>query len=601
MKKTLLVSLIAFFAMMLSGCGSNDFDTQDGNITSTTMTLSVVTPAGGTYAITEADHDYPVVLKAMDGNETLTGKVVKIMTTNFVGSFSTQQATTDNSGKAMFTYHSSGSLGSNTTFSVSFALEDDANVSTVISFKIGAGGGNADGNTSVDKINYGIVFEPADEAFNIPLGNEHKKSAKIKLINLDTNASIDNSKVLSVKITSKDPTVMKLTPKDGGLATSEVTFNGSNDVTIQMVPDEHNSGLAPLVILITYVDLNGNKKTMTATYSMSVLAGPPTAFSINSAGISYNFDTKQFEHKFLVQAVDNSGNPIASEGIINVSAMASFAKDAGGKEMLYGRYAKDNDGISATLSSVHNKGQIVLAGGITPFDATHVDKDRAFVALFGNVNTYEASGKWNIDSILGNDSLGFSNQYLGGDYSGLGLAVGYNYRDKFCSSGYEESVVIVDSTDGTYALSKEGKAFVTLKFDPYMIGKRIAVLVNMVGYDPSTGELRRSGEVHFNTERFVEYLIGNTIAIPKGTTVGAGIWGVIDTGTKDEWSLRNSAFSCEIVLKDAHITGGPFRNDPASCDNGGRAFLEYTVAADKDDADGSITFKKCRVHSAPRF
>ena len=597
MKKTLLVSLIAFFAMMLSGCGSNDFDTHDGNVTST-MVLSVETPAGGTYAITEADHDYSVVLKAMDGNETLTGKVVKITTADFVGSFSAQQATTDETGKATFAYHSPGSVDVNTTFTVTFALEEDANVSTVVSFKIGSGGGNTDTNTTVDKINYGIIFEPADGAFNLPLGNEHKKSANIKLINIDTNATIDNSKVRNIKITSKDPTVMKLTPEDGGLATSEVTFNGNNDVTIQMVPSETVSGLAPLVISITYVDLNGNKKTMTTTYSMSVLAGPPSAFSINSAGISYNFDTKQFEHKFLIQAVDNSGNPIASEGIINVSAMASFAKDAGGREMLYGRHAKDTDGISATLSSVNNKGQVVMAG-ITPFDAAHVDKNRAFVALFGNVNTYEANGKWNIDSLLGNDSLGFNNQYLGVDYSGLGLAVGYNYRDKFCSSGYEESVVIVDSTDGTYVLNKEGKAFVTLKFDPYMIGKRVAILVNMVGYDPATGELRRSGEVHFNTESFVEYLKGGTIKVPKGSTITAGIWGIIDTGTNDEWVVRNSTFSCEIELQDAHITGGPFRNDPASCDSGGAAFLQYTVSADAADKDGSITFSKCQVNSAP--
>ncbi len=596
MKKTLLVSLIAFFAMMLSGCGSNDFDTHDGNTTST-MVLNVVTPEGGTYAITEADHDYPVILKAMDGNETLTGKVVKIMTADFVGSFSVQQATTDETGKATFTYRSPGNIDVNTTFTVAFALEEDGNVGAVVSFKIGSGGGNTDTNITVDKINYGIVFEPADGAFNLPLGKEHKKSARIKLINIDTNASIDNSKVRSITITSKDPTVMKLTPEDGGLATSSVTFNGNNDVTIQMVPSDTVSGLAPLVISITYVDLNGNEKTMTATYSMSVLAGPPSAFSINSAGISYNFETKQFEHKYLVQAVDNSGNPIASEGIINVSAMASFAKDATGREMLYGRYADQNESITATLSSDNNKGQIVMSG-IAPFDTAHVDKDRAFVALFGDVNSYEASGKWNIDSILGNDSLGFSNQYLGGDYSGLGLAVGYNYRDKFCSSGYEESVVIVDSTDGTYVLNKEGKAFVTLKFDSYMIGKRIAILVNMIGYDPATGELRRSGEVKFTTEHFNKHLKGGTREVEKesaGGSVFVYIPGVIDTGTDDWWSVRNSTFSCKVNLQDAHIVSGPYRNDPDACIN---TYFGYIVSADKNDTDGSITFSECQVDEA---
>ena len=597
MKKTLLVSLIAFFAMMLSGCGSNDFDTHDSNVTST-MILSVVTPEGGTYAITEANHDYPVILKAMDGNETLTGKVVKITTADFVGSFSAQQATTDETGKATFAYHSPGNVDVNTTFTVAFALEEDANVSTVVSFKIGSGGGNTDTNTTVDSITYGMVFKPADDAYNLGLGMQ--KSANIKLINKKTDETIDASKIQSIKVTSKDKTVLKISTGLGDVASEEITLSGKNDVTIQLVADVLNSGLAPLAISITYVDLNGNAKTMTETYSMSVLSGPPTAFSITSAGISYNFDTKLFEHKYLVRATDRNGNPPPAGGIINVSAMASFAKDALGREMLYGQYAKQNDGISATLTSDSGKGKVNIAG-IAPFDAAHIDIDRAFVAIDGNVNTYEANGKWNIDSILGNDALSFSNQYLGVDYSDLGLAVGYNYRDKFCSSGYEESIVTVDSSNGKYVLDEAGHTFVTLEFDPYMIGKRAAVLVNMVGYDPATGELKRSGEVHFTTEKFVEYLKGDTIKVPKGSTITAGIWGIIDTGTNDEWVVRNSTFSCEIDLQDAHITGGPTRNDPASCDHGGAAFLEYTVAADKADTDGSITFSKCQVNSAPTF
>jgi len=124
MKKTLLASLLILAMVLLSGCGSNDFDT-DTNATSST-TLSVITPDGSAYTIDQADHDYPVVLKAMDGNESLSGKVVKIMTTDFVGSFSAQQATTDDEGKASFTYHSPQDVDVNKTFSITFAFEEDA-------------------------------------------------------------------------------------------------------------------------------------------------------------------------------------------------------------------------------------------------------------------------------------------------------------------------------------------------------------------------------------------------------------------------------------------------------------------------------------------
>jgi hypothetical protein len=595
MKKTLFVTLMASLMVLFSGCGSNDFD-GDGN-TTTSIKLTVVTPAGGTYAITTADHDYSVVLKVTDDDEPLSGKVVKIATTSFVGSFSAAQATTDGEGKATFTYHSPGSVDTGSTFTVTYALEDDANVSATITFNIGSGGTTPIDSEVVDKINYAVAFEPADDAYNLGLGMQ--KSALVKLIDKDGNATIDNSKIQSITVTSQDPTILKLTQENGGAASASITVNNTNNITIQLVADEHNSGLAPLVIRITYTDMNGQSQTLEETFSITVMAGPPTAFSINSAGISYNFDTKQFEHKFLIQAVDNSGNPIASEGIINVSAMAGFAKDDNNRTMLYGRYAKDNDGISATLSSVGDKGQIQLAG-ITPFDAAHVNVNRAFVAVFGPVDTYEANGKWNIDAILANDALTFGNQYLGGDYTGLGMAVGYNYRDKICSSGYEESVVIVDSTDGSYTLSTEGKAFVTLKFDSYIIGKRTAVLVNMIGYDPGTGEFKRSGEVKFTTEAFTEYLLGETIDVPKGSVnLPVSIYGVIDTDTDDEFYLRNSTFSCEVELDGAHIVapGAAIRNDPNSCEFGGRAYFGYHLTADSNDTDGSITFKKCQVNA----
>jgi hypothetical protein len=601
MKKYLLMTLTALSVVFFSGCGSNDMDT-DSNETNATalITLSVVTPAGGVYAIDKADHDYDVVLKVTQGTTLLSDKVIKIGTTNFMGSFGETQAKTDGTGKATFVYRSPASVSSSTSFDVTFSLEENTTISAKITFKFKAGG-TTPPVQGVDKINYGIVFQPQNNAYNLGLGMQ--KAAKVQLVDSDTGKAIDRSRVHTISVMSKDTTVLKLAQENGGMPAEKVSLTNDNNVSVLLVADEHNSGLAPLLVKITYVNLNGIEKSIEQTFSVTVLTGPPTAFSINSAGISYNFKTKQFEHKFLIQAVDNSGNPIASEGIINVSAMAGFAKDANGREMLYGRYANQNDGISATLSSAGGKGQIQIAG-IAPYDSAHVNVKRAFVAVYGTVDTYEANGKWNIESILGNDTLSFGNQYLGGDYTGLGMAVGYNYRDKFCSSGYEESVVIVDSTDGTYTLGKDGKAFVTLKFDAYMIGKRTAVLVNMIGYDPVTNQLKRSGEVHFTTEHFIKDLRGKTLKVPKGSTdIVRAIYGVIDTGTDDEYYLRNSLFSCEIELNGASIVPGSpvVRNDPKSCDFGGRAFYGFHLSADKNDTDGTITFTKCQVNSEPSF
>ncbi len=598
MKKILWTILGASLVMLIGGCGSNDFDTRETN-TSTAL-LTVVTPAGGVYAINTADQDYTVVLQATQDAAPLSGIVVAIQATSFVGSFSAMQATTDANGSATFTYHSPGTVDVNTTFDITFVLEENNATSAKVTFNLGEGGGTDDTNTTtVDNITYAVAFEPANDAFNIGLGMQ--KSAIVKLVNNDTNASIDSSMLRSIKVTSQDPTVLKLAEESGGTAAAVVTVNNKNDVTLQLIADEHNSGLGTLVVTITYIDSNQVEKTIEKTFSISVLSGPPTAFSINDDGISYNFDTKQFEHKYIIQAVDNSGNHINTEGIINVSAMASFAADATPREMLYGRHAKNNDGISATLSSVGDKGQIQITG-ITPFDATHISTNRAFVAVFGNVDTYEANGKWNIDAILDNHTLSLGNQYLGTNYSELGMAVGYNYRDKICSSSYEESVVLVDSTDGTYVLGTDGKAFVTLKFDAYMIGKMTAVLVNMVGYDPATGASRRSGEVKFTTQASNEGIKGGTINIPEGSNnIAVRLYGEIDTGTDDSYWLRNATFSCDVpTLENARIDSGPVKNDPTSCNGDGIAYLEYHVTADAG-ASGTISFDNCQVDGHPAF
>ena len=619
MKKNILMALLVSLGLVLTGCGSGDFDINDGNssipgnpdtngstpdINATKYDLVTVKPSGSLYIVSQKDHDYEIVLKATMSGNAASNQMIKVVTGKYPGTIAPDAAKTDENGKVAFLYHSPSTLDAiKEAFTVTFAVSEDTRASANVTFKASSGG--TDNNQTVDMINYAIKLDTSDHAFNLGLGM--KKKATVSLIDRDGNATIDNSRVESIRVTSVDPTVLKMTQQSGGAPAKTVTIPNENNAQIILVADEQNSGLAPLKVTITYYDTNGVKKTLEQTISATVLSGPPTAFSINSDGISYNFDTKQFEHKFIIQAVDNSGNPIAARGIINVSAMASFAKDADDQEILYGRWSNVKNGISASLTSDGGKGKLSLAGK-TPFSATTIDQKRAFVAVVGDVNSYEALGKWNIKSIEDSSTLLFSNQYYGGDYSGLGMAVGYNYRDKICSSGYEESVVVVDSSDGTYALNEKGQAFVTLKYDAYMIGKRIAVLVNMIGYDPQTEKFARSGEVKFDTESFVKNLKGDTFSISKdGNETNKTIRGVIDTGTADEYYVRNSTFSCEIKLNKAEIVrdanGNPkiYHNDPASCQDGGIAYLTVTVKPLDPKKDGSITFEKCQVNSEGSF
>jgi hypothetical protein len=283
--------------------------------------------------------------------------------------------------------------------------------------------------------------------------------------------------------------------------------------------------------------------------------------------------------------------------VINVSAMASFAKDAAGREMLYGRHSL---GVSATLTPTNGKAMLELVG-IAPFNTTDIKLNRAYVAIFGDVETYEANGKWSIESIVSGNTLNLNNRYQGSAHAGLGMAIGYNFRDKICTSGYEESVVVVDSSDGTYTLDEKGQAFVTLKYDSYMIGKRAIILVNMSGFNPNTGKILRTGETHQRTLRFHEYMQGKTVSVKGGQTINFRHNGIITTGSVDNFALVDSVFSCDESEGTSNIRIiSKVNNDPTSCVNGGAAYIDYSITTQTGE-DGSLTLSKCRPSSNPNY
>ena len=547
--------------------------------------------------INVSDVEKPIRIRVTQGSIGIKNQKVKVVSTVPAGSFLASDVISDDAGDAVFTYKAPNPMVDN-NFSVQFCLEDNGEICDTANIHL---------TTSViippinliDDINYFITFVPNGGVYNLAL--DARNNTLISLIDKDTKESIPNSRIKSITLKSQDKTILKLTPEGGGAPVGSINFGGGrNDVSALMTADKINAGLAPVEVIIEYFNLNGVLKTRGQLFTIAVLSGEPTAFSINGNGVVYNATTKQFEHKFIVQATDASSNPISSTGIINVSAMASFAKDATNREILYGRFS---GGVSATLSPDNDKAILELTtGGLTPFNTTNIKENRAFVAVFGDVETYEANGKWNLEKgSLAGDTLKLNNSYSGEVHADLGMAVGYNFRDKFCTSAFEESVIVVDSTDGTYQLNEDGQAVVTLKHDAYMIGKRAMILVNMTGLNPNTGEIKRTGEVHDVTLKHHLHLVGESFPIPKnGLNVSITLPGLINTGGIDEYAVINSTFSCLVKL-DAGITGiSPVtRNDPSSCVNGGRAFISYEVNASGDG--GTVTFEKCQVNNEPLF
>jgi len=563
--------------------------------------LTVIDPSDKQLDINTSGVPKGITLHLAQGAENISGKIIEIVTPPTNGSFFTSTVETDSLGNAIFVYTAPTPMLDN-NITVEFCVENDTSICDTanINLTTGAVVDNNDTNTTPDVgndfVNYGLTFITEDGGNT--LGLDERKAYKVSLIDKDTNTLIPANQIEKITIKSNKPDILKLIdPSDTvGSAVDKLEITGTNPVNVYLKASVDTSGLSDIDITINYINQKGFSRVLSNTYAITVFSGPPTAFSINSAGVSYNFETKWFENKFLISASDKYNNAINTSPTISVGVMAGYAKDNSGNRIVFGQSSKPSkygdltaSGTEATLTSV----------GIAPFSdfdnvtLKGVDLDRDVLAIFGNVRTYEANGKWEIASIENPNSLLLKDIYNGEAYSGIGFAVGHNYREDFCSNDYREWQTKVDSTDGSYQLDEEGKTFVTVKFPAeYMPGKQIALMVNFIGENPETKEQLRAGEVKFKTLSSFEGLSGASTTVTKGTTKTFRLYGTVETGTDDKWAYQNSTFSC--LTGDSvniSIIGDVVKNDPTQCV---RSYIEYTVTTANPAEDGTFVLSNCR-------
>jgi len=459
---------------------------------------------------------------------------------------------------------------------------------------------NESSETATDTINYAIDFSLESD---IKLDLEEKKSFHVALIDPDTNVLIPSSQIQKMVITSLQSNVAKIF--DASLystPTDKITYTEENDKTLY-IQTSTQSGLATIKIEVEYLNTKGILESVSKVYALTVLSGPPTTFSINDDGVSYNSTEKWFEHKYLISATDKYNNLVNISPTIYINAMTDFTKDSTGKPIIYGKFGD----LKGTLIADKENKKASLEVNSSIFDT--IDYDRDYAILFGDIHSYEALGKWDIDSSLSSEtSLYFKDTYNGETHDGLGFAVGHNYIEEICDPTYREWHLKIDSTDGTYTLDSEGKTTVTVKYPAeYLYGKLGALSVNFLGKNPETGETLRSGEVYFDVWSNVEGIYGESYTISKGTgEQNIRHYGIINTGTGDKFILKNSSFSCNVDISNAEIISevrvNPIITDSSECDvNIGEAsYVEYTVRA-LDDTDGTISFSGCHVNGIPNF
>ena len=451
-------------------------------------------------------------------------------------------------------------------------------------------------NTSVDIINYEILFSLATD--NIKLNLEDKKSFKVGLLNKDTNRSISKSKIENITISSGQSNLIKFFDGDKhATLSSQLVYEHDNNIDAYVKTNTH-SGLGDILVSIEYLNKKGKKKKISKSYAITILSGPPTAFSINDDGVGYNFETKWFEKKFLISATDKYNNIVNISPTIYVSAMTGFTLDENKKEIIHGKFTD----IKSKLIVEDNRASFEVSKPLF----TNLDVTRDYLILFGDINTYEALGKWDIDADQSSDTLlTLTEDYHGQSYEGLGFAVGHNYLKEICSSAYREWHLKIDSTDGSYKLDEEGKAKVTLKYPAeYLYGKRAAISVNFLGKTPETGKVVKSGEVYFDILNNVEGLKSSeSKEVIDGSPTIIRHNGIIDTGTGDSFILKNSHFSCDCTGSGIASCNPVMQNkiikDVSECGSE-LAYVIYEVTS-LPDTNTTVQLTNCHLDGLPRF
>jgi len=455
-------------------------------------------------------------------------------------------------------------------------------------------------NSSVDTINYGIKFSLEDEEvmkFNL----EDKKNAKIALIDKDTQQIVPDRNIVTLKVISQQDILKIFDNELNTVPTDVISYSNKNNIDV-FFKTYTSSGLVSIDVEIEYINAKGSQEKIKKTYSTMIMSGPPTAFSINDAGVKYNFDDKWFEHEYLISATDKYNNMVNISPTIYVNAMTDFTKDSAGNPILYGKFGS----IKGNLIADKDNHRATLETNRAIFNKLDYDND--YVLIFGDKYSYEALGKWDIDRDLSSDTaLVFSDIYNGQSHSNLGFAVGHNSMDEICSSSFREWHVTIDSSDGKYTLDNKGQTKVIVRYPAeYLYGKLGAISVNFLGKNTKTGEILKSGEVYFDVWNNVEGLEGKSYKVPKGSgTTTYRHYGIINTGTGDKFALKNSHFSCnKVEVSDATIVSITrnkiITNDSQCATYGERAYIEYTLKA-LPDKDGSISFSECYVDGVSRF
>lgn len=481
-RELIIISILAIF---IAGCsGENNSDVPQGDdpeaIVSATLVLvensSTVTTND---AIIEIDVTVIDTLNNPynDGNVTIVYPD-DIREGRDVGIFSASTVSVNN-GHANFEYTVPKDLTTNTS-DIVFGFYHSDNPSNIVEYTIKI----VAAQTPSISTTYTLNINSSDDDFFIPLENSELFSF---FLTDDKNSLLEDDDVISLRVEILNPNLGTLIDSEGNRGNT-LKIDAKNTVSMK-VEAKTVSGVIPLQVDASFKNASDETETISKIFNIIVLSGPPSAISLSYAGTSLEKqDYAKFVEKWVLTVTDRYNNLVNTNPYVSMGMLAGYAQDSSNtasnsSNYLYFKPSEGNGRLSNITDSFTTASEV--------FD--QVDQTNQYLVTFGNGYTYNASGKWSINTNSATQ-LDLVEEYTGATTSGLGFAVGNNFRQDKSDEGVEWIGNVYPEAEGNYSIPSSGSMRINVEYDYYLTGKDVILWVNLLGKNYKDDSTVRIGE-----------------------------------------------------------------------------------------------------------
>ena len=489
-----------------------------------------------------------------------------------VGSFTPTKADIKD-GKATFTYTAPDDINKlldsgYTQSEFKFYLNDESSNTTTLTINY------SPVDNEIIQTNYNLLFQSEKSMIAI----EQKLPFSITLVDKDAK-EVSSDAIETLSISLGDNSIASLMNSTGDINAS-FTYHNANNITATLLSNT-TAGLASIYVYAKFTDANNKMNEIKKTFEVIIQSGPPTAISISYVGTSQDESRAKFIESYAISVTDKYLNPVNTHPNVSVGAIVGYAlQDKNNKEtrLFNDKYA---------LGTLH--GDYFELDQRLELNSTDIDLFNDHLATFGERYSYEASGGWDFEDFNATTLFLKPDQFDANDTSGLGYAIGHNFRQDACIYGREWIGQTKLQNDVT-TLDDKGTAIIELMYDYYLVGKDIVLYANIVGVDNELERELRIGEAQKRTllGDGLEFRFDSDISTESASpvTFQACTW---IKGTNKHY--RNGHFGLSDIKQDGcrtfSLNYGP--NPVTSCGNNeGWSCLNVTISADTN-ATCSVT------------